>query len=136
MAIVRIKTDNATVYCSTRSSILSALESIRSKINACGDLVGAATEKFVGYPAWTPNLESSLLDVMKITYKKISGKDAAVEAIHAGLECGIIGEKFDGMDMISFGPDLNNPHSPDENVSIASVERFYKHLSATLAELA
>jgi dipeptidase D len=72
---------------------------------------------------------------MKEVYKKVSGKDAEIMAIHAGLECGIIGEKFPGMDMISFGPDLQNPHSPDERVHSGSVERFYKLVAATLKVL-
>ena len=73
---------------------------------------------------------------MKDVYKDLSGKDARVEAIHAGLECGIIGEKYPGMDMISFGPDLKNPHSPDERVHIESVERFWKLVISTLEKLA
>ncbi|NQT27845.1 aminoacyl-histidine dipeptidase [candidate division KSB1 bacterium] len=136
LAIVKTMTDKATAYTSTRSSIISALEATRQKIDAIGKLSGGSVEHLDGYPAWTPNLDSDILKVLKKTYKNVTGKEAKVMAIHAGLECGIIGEKFEGMDMISFGPDLNNPHSPDENVSIASVERFYNHLSATLAELA
>ena len=73
---------------------------------------------------------------MKKVYKSLTGKDAHVMAIHAGLECGIIGEKYEGMDMISFGPDLKNPHSPDEKVHFASVERFWTLLLETLKELA
>jgi len=136
LAIVKTMADKVTAYTSTRSSILSALEATRQKIDAVGKLAGGSVEHLDGYPAWTPNLDSDILKVLKKTYKDVTGKEPEVMAIHAGLECGIIGEKFDGMDMISFGPDLNNPHSPDENVGIASVERFYKHLSATLSELA
>ncbi len=136
LAIVRTENDQATVYSSTRSSILSALEATRSKIEACAKLTDASFENFTGYPAWTPNLESPLLGVMKNTYKELYGKEPHIEAIHAGLECGIIGDKYPGMDMISFGPDLRNPHSPDEKVHIESVGRFWDLLAATLKKLA
>jgi dipeptidase D len=80
-------------------------------------------------------MDSPLLATMKKVYKDMSGKDPEVKAVHAGLECGIIGEKVPGMDMISFGPDLKNPHSPDERVHTGSVERFWKLLAATLEAL-
>ncbi|HDQ46439.1 MAG TPA: aminoacyl-histidine dipeptidase [bacterium] len=136
LAIVKTLTEAATVYTSTRSSILSALEAVREKIEAIGILAGAAVNHLDGYPAWTPDLDSEILKILKKTYRDTTGKEARVIAIHAGLECGIIGEKFPGMDMISFGPDLRNPHSPDERVHIASVGRFYDHLKATLGTLA
>lgn len=136
LAIVKTTTDAVTVYTSTRSSILSALEATRKKIEAVAILAGARIEHLDGYPAWTPNLDSDILKVLKQTYKDTTGKDALVMAIHAGLECGIIGEKFEGMDMISIGPDLENPHSPDERINIQSVENVYKHLMATLKVLA
>lgn len=136
LAIVKTLPDSATVYTSTRSSILSALESVREKIEAVATLAGARTEQLNGYPAWTPNLNSPILKTMKTIHQKVTGKEARVEAIHAGLECGIIGEKYDGMDMISFGPDLKNPHSPDERVHITSVGRFYELLKETLKALA
>ncbi len=135
LAIVRTKKDEANVYLSTRSSIISALESVRSKIEACARLAGASVKQLEGYPAWTPNLQSPLLKTTKDVYKRVSGKEAEVIAIHAGLECGIIGEKYDGMDMISIGPDLQSPHSPDERVGISSVERFYELVKELLKEL-
>jgi dipeptidase D len=135
LAIVRCNESEISVYTSTRSSILSALEAIRKKIEAVAVLSGAKTKHLEGYPPWTPNLDSAILKTMKEVYKNVSGKDAEIMAIHAGLECGIIGEKFPGMDMISFGPDLQNPHSPDERVHSGSVERFYKLVAATLKVL-
>ena len=135
LAIVRIKENEASVYTSTRSSVQSALEATRLKIEAIAALSGAGVKHLEGYPPWTPNLDSSLLKTMKKIYKELAGKDPVVEAIHAGLECGIIGEKYPGMDMISFGPDLENPHSPDERVKIASVERFWNLVVATLKAL-
>ncbi len=136
LAIVKTMQEEASVYTSTRSSILSALEALRRKIEAIGTLAGGKINHLEGYPAWTPNLDSAILKTMKGIYKEVTGREAKVEAIHAGLECGIIGEKYPGMDMISFGPDLENPHSPDERVGIESVGRFYKLLIKTLESLA
>lgn len=135
LAILRCKENEISVYTSTRSSILSALEATRAKIEAIGTLAGAKSDHLEGYPSWSPNLESSLLETMKTVYKDLTGKDAEIMAIHAGLECGIIGDKFPGMDMISFGPELKNPHSPDEKVNIGSVQRFWDLLLATLKAL-
>jgi dipeptidase D len=135
LAIVKTEKSSVSIHTSSRSSILSALEATRKKIEAIALLIGARVEHLPGYPAWTPNLDSSILKTMKDLHKKVTGKEARVEAIHAGLECGIIGEKFPGMDMISFGPDLKNPHSPDERVHIASVGRFYNLLKETLNAL-
>jgi dipeptidase D len=136
VAIVQCFNERALVHTSSRSSIASALEAMRAKIEAVAKLAGAAVKHLNGYPGWTPNLSSHLLAVMKDVYKELVGKEPEVKAVHAGLECGIIGEKFPGMDMISFGPDLRNPHSPDEMVNIPSVERFYNLLAATLIALA
>jgi dipeptidase D len=82
-----------------------------------------------------PNLASPLLKHLKEIYAKTAGKEAEVVAVHAGLECGIIGEKFPGMDMISFGPTIRNPHSPEEHVHFGSVEKFWAFLTTALAEL-
>jgi dipeptidase D len=136
LAIVENNASELTVYTSSRSSILSALEATRKKIEAVASLAGARVDHLAGYPAWTPSLDSPILKTMKEIHKKVTGKEAKVEAIHAGLECGIIGEKFEGMDMISLGPDLENPHSPDERVHIESVGRFYRLLKETLETLA
>ncbi len=136
LAVVRCSKNEIKIHTSSRSSILSALEATRKKIEAIASLAGAKTKHLEGYPAWTPNLESPLLQTMKTIYKNLYDKDPDVKAIHAGLECGIIGEKFPGMDMISFGPDLQNPHSPDERVRIASVECFWNLLTKTIEALA
>ena len=109
---------------------------MRDAIRAMSEMVGATVEQGEGYPAWTPNLQSPLLQVMKDVYKRLFGKEPEVKAIHAGLETGIIGEKFPGMDMISMGPQIEHPHSPDERVHIPSVERFWKLLTAALEALA
>jgi len=113
---------------STRSSINSALEAVRKKLKAIAELVDTTVVQPEGYPGWTPNLDSEMLEISKKAYKDCFNQKAEVAAIHAGLECGLIGEKFPGMDMVSFGPDLRNPHSPDEKVNINSVEKFWQHL--------
>jgi dipeptidase D len=136
LAIVRCAEGEAKIHTSTRSSIGSALAAARAKIEAVARLAGAGIRHLDGYPGWAPNLQSPLLDVMKKVHRDRTGRDPEIKAVHAGLECGIIGEKYPGMDMISFGPDLRNPHSPDEKVSIPTVERFYGLLAATLKTLA
>ena len=121
---------------SSRSSVESALAALRQRIRAIGELAGAVVEEGNGYPGWKPNLDSHLLEVIKRLHVKVLGAEPEIKAIHAGLECGLIGEKVSGMDMISLGPQIEFPHSPDERVKIDSVGRFYKLLTATLEELA
>ena len=135
LAIIRSGKAVVDIICSTRSSVASALESTRLVLKAVTEMAGAKINPKYGYPGWMPNLQSALLATLKELYKKKFGVDAAVVAVHAGLECGIIGEKFPGMDMISFGPTMEHPHSPDEHVHIGSVGKFWQFLTATLAEL-
>ena len=135
MAIIHSHQDNAQIICSSRSSIASAIEATRNTIASLCELAGANVAQPEGYPSWTPDLQSPLLKTLKDVYQKTFQKEPEVGAIHAGLECGIIGEKFQGMDMISFGPTIENPHSPDERVHTASVEKFWEFLTATLEEL-
>lgn len=135
LAIVSVKKAQAQVICSSRSSIGSALEAVKNMLKALADLAQVKAKLSDGYPGWTPNLQSSLLKTLKDLHLKVFGKDATVAAIHAGLECGIIGEKFPGMDMISFGPTIQHPHSPEERVNAASVDHFWKFLTATLESL-
>jgi len=136
LAIIHTHGDKAEIICSSRSSVASALEATRNVIAATGELAGAEAVQPEGYPGWAPNLQSSLLKILKEVHLKVFQKEPKVEAIHAGLECGIIGEKFPGMDMISFGPTIEHPHSPEERVNIAAVENFWKFLTASLKELA
>ena len=132
LAIVKTGKKELTVLCSTRSSVASALEATREVIRSVCALAGATAVLEDGYPGWMPNLESPLLHKLKEIYRGTFGNEAEVVAVHAGLECGIIGEKFPGMDMISFGPTMKNPHSPEEHVHIGSVEKFWKFLVAAL----
>jgi len=124
------------ILLSSRSSVDSAIRARARRIRALAGLAGAAAAEEGGYPGWKPNLESELLAALKRVHRRELGAEPAIKAIHAGLECGIIGEKYPGMDMISFGPQIEFPHSPGERVHVASVGRFWKLLTAVLAELA
>ena len=135
LAIVKTGKSAFEVLCSTRSSVASALEATRDVLESVSALAGAKADLHDGYPGWMPNLDSPLLKKLKEIYLKGFGKEAEVVAIHAGLECGIIGEKFPGMDMISFGPTMKNPHSPEEHVHIGSVEKFWTFLTAAIDSL-
>ncbi|MDE5731194.1 MAG: aminoacyl-histidine dipeptidase [Alistipes sp.] len=115
-----------------RSSSNSEKEELGEAIAAVFALAGGQVELTGAYNGWQPNMESPILAAMKASYKALFGKEPAVTAIHAGLECGIIGTNYPNLDMISFGPTICYPHSPDEKVDIASVGRFYDFLVDTL----
>ena len=136
LATVKQNGQVLTIGVSSRSSIDSALEAVRRRVRAVGLLAGASVEDGAAYPGWKPNLDSRLLQVVTAVHRRALGADPEVKAIHAGLECGIIGKKVPGMDMISFGPVIEFPHSPDERVLVDSVGRFYRLLVATLTQLA
>ena len=104
--------------------------------SAVGEGAGAGVEENEPYPGWEPNLNSELLATVKKVHEKEFGTTPEMKAIHAGLECGIIGEKFPGMDMVSIGPWIEHPHSPGERVNVPSVGQFWKLLTAVLEELA
>jgi len=124
------------VLTSSRSSVASALTALNQRIRAIGTLAGAEVVDTGGYPGWMPDMKSALLEVVRSVYREVSGSDPEIGAVHAGLECGIIGEKYPGMDMISVGPQIEFPHSPDERIKVDTVLPFYKVLTATLERLA
>jgi len=128
LATVSLDGNNALIGLSSRSSIMSALQDFRDRIRAIAMLSGAKVTEETPYPGWKPNLKSNLLALSKKIFKEMYGEEPTVEAIHAGLECGIIGEKFPGMDMISIGPTIKYPHSPEEQVHISTVDKFYKYV--------
>lgn len=135
LASVWTRDKSIVVGTSSRSSIGTALQSIRDRIHAAGRLAGATVEEGDAYPGWKPDMNSKLLGLTKEIHEKVFGKTPELKAVHAGLECGIIGEKFPGMDMISFGPDIVAPHSPDERVNIPSVGKFYNFLKAVVKDM-
>lgn len=133
MAIVKMEGDRATVCCLLRSSVDTAKADLVRNMQAVVDLLPGAQAEFSGaYPGWKPNMESPILKHMQATYHKLFGKEPKVMAIHAGLECGLLGGVYKNWDMISFGPTIMHPHSPDEKVNIESVKRFWDYLVATL----
>lgn len=135
LAMIGTENNRITVMCLTRSSVESRKEELRQIIQSAFALAGAETEFTGSYPGWKPNLHSHILEVMKDVYQKEFGTTPRIITIHAGLECGIIGRNYPGMDMISFGPTIEHPHSPDERVNIATVQKFYHFLLATLKQL-
>lgn len=140
MAIVKLEDKGnacqGVVSCLLRSSVDTAKEDLARMMQAVVDLVPGATAEFSGaYPGWKPDMDSPILKVMKEVYQKLYGKEPEIMAIHAGLECGLFGGVYKNWDMISFGPTIVHPHSPDEKVNIASVKRFWDYLVATLAEI-
>ena len=120
----------------TRSSSGSRMEAVKDQLVSIGRLAAAATEFANDYPGWEPNVESKTLATCQRVYKQLFNEEPHVAAIHAGLECGIIGKRVGKMDMVSFGPTIEGAHSPDERVYVASVAKAWKYLVAVLAELA
>ena len=133
--LARVVSDGSVVkiQCLLRSSVNSEKHALGEAIKGVFELAGATVELSGDYDGWKPNMESPILHTMLASYESLYGVKPAVMAIHAGLECGIIGGKYEGLDMISFGPTICFPHSPDEKVEIASVEKFYSFLLHTLA---
>ncbi len=115
-----------------RSSMRSEKEFVAERIVALCELVGAKCELTGSYDGWNPNMDSPILKTMAAGYERLFGEKPEITAVHAGLECGIIGGVYPAMDMISCGPTIRYPHSPDEEVNIASVERFWRFLTDAL----
>lgn len=135
--LARIATEEGKVecFCLTRSSVDSRKEELQSIIESAFALAGAEVKFSGAYPGWAPNFKSTLLATLKNTYEQQFGAEPRIVTIHAGLECGIIGSKYEGMEMISFGPTIEYPHSPDEHVNIATVANFYNFILAALKAL-
>lgn len=136
LAVVRLEQDKVTFHESSRSSVMPALAEVQSGIFALCRLAGAEPRSQGGYPGWAPDMDSAVLRRAVAVHERLFRKAPEIKAIHAGLECGIIGEKFGGMDMLSFGPQIENPHSPSERLRIDTVPRFFDFLRGTLADLA
>jgi dipeptidase D len=135
LAIVKSGNNKIIVNCLIRSSVDSAKEYLCNRMMALFEMAGADVAFTGSYPGWKPNMNSEIMKVMGRVYKDMYGKEPEIKAIHAGLECGIIGGKYPGLDMISFGPTIRHPHSPDEKVSIPSVKNFWEYLKATLENI-
>lgn len=123
------------VNCLLRSSLSSQKKALSDRLTATFSLIQAEVVLSGAYPGWVPKLNTHLLQTTKKVYQDLFKQEPHVMAVHAGLECGIIGECYPDMDMVSFGPTIKGAHSPDEKVSIASTERFYNFLKELLANL-
>ncbi len=136
LGVVSTKGAKVRLVCCSRSSIMPSLENLVAQHKAIGEMAGAEVDQPEGYPGWKPNMKSELLAVTRKKYKSAFGADADLLAIHAGLECGLLTEKYPDLDIVSFGPNIRGAHSPDEKVQISSVQKIWKLFVATLGELA
>ena len=134
LAIINIGEGKASFKILARCSSDSMKECLTTSLECCFSMAGMKVEMTGGYSGWQPDINSPILHAMKESYKKQFGTEPAVKVIHAGLECGIIGAIIPGLDMISFGPTLRSPHSPDERALIPTVQKFYDFLIATLEQ--
>ncbi|MBN1132929.1 MAG: aminoacyl-histidine dipeptidase [Bacteroidales bacterium] len=132
LAIVRAEEGAFEAISLTRSSVDSAKEATAWKIAAVFHLIDADVQLSGNYPGWKPNMESLILKTCQEVYHEKFGKIPKIKAIHAGLECGLLGGVYPNLDMISFGPTIRFPHSPDEKVNIETVYKFWKFLVAIL----
>ena len=133
LSIVTIAEGKAQFSLLVRSSSESMKKYRALSLESCFSMAGMKVEMSGSYSGWNPDVESPILKAMVKSYEEQFGAEPAVKVVHAGLECGIIGSIVPGLDMISFGPTLRSPHSPDERVLISSVQKFYDFLTATLA---
>ncbi|MDT8323089.1 MAG: aminoacyl-histidine dipeptidase [Bacteroidota bacterium] len=136
--LATVTTDGATLTVGTsqRSSVESEKADIVATVGAVLRLAGFEVVQGDGYPGWKPNMESSALKFVKQSFNELFGKEPEIKAIHAGLECGLIGEVFPNMDMISFGPTIEGAHSPDERINIPATGRFWDLVVRTLENVA
>jgi len=137
LAIVKSNNETKTINisCLMRSSVDSARTQLGSRMDSVFSLAGAEVKLAGGYPGWKPNLDSPILKTMQQIYLNKFGRIPEIKAIHAGLECGILGGTYPNWDMISLGPTIRFPHSPDEKVNIESVSKFWDFLVETLKNI-
>ncbi len=128
VAVISTVDNKIELATSQRSSVGSEILEIAETVASVFRLGGAESSQGSGYPGWKPNLDSPILEIARRTYEKLYGKQVQIKAVHAGLECGIIGERYPGMDMISFGPTLQAVHSPDEKIFVDTVPKFWEFL--------
>jgi dipeptidase D len=135
LARVLVQDDKLTIGCLTRSSVNSERDDLASAIIAALQLLDAKITTAGDYPGWKPVPDSTIVRLMSSLYEELFGAPAHVLACHAGLECGIIGNNYPEMQMISFGPNIRGAHSPDEKVQISSVQKFWRYLLETLSRI-
>jgi len=136
LATVALTDETLSILTSQRSLTVSRLDEATAAVKAIAELAGADVRTDSEYPPWTPDLQSALLERCGGVYEKVFGQKARVQSVHAGLECAIIGAKYPGMDMISFGPNLRDPHSPSEGLYIPSLGKVWQFMTALLESYA
>ena len=132
LAVVSNKGDTIDIITSQRSAIESSKWAAARMVATIFRLAGFEVEHTGSYPGWKPEPESDIVRKLQAVHERVFGTPAKLIAMHAGLECGVIGEKYPGMQMISFGPTIVDPHSPNERVEIPSVQGFWQYLKAVL----
>ncbi|MCK5347575.1 MAG: beta-Ala-His dipeptidase, partial [Candidatus Heimdallarchaeota archaeon] len=132
LAKIDMKSDKIVITSSLRSNIDEEIAKLKDEIAKIASVYGAKVIASGQYPSWQPNMQSKLLSKCTETYENTFKKSPIIEVIHAGLECGIIGAKYEGMDMISIGPTIQHPHTPDERLNIPSLEQIWVLLSKLL----
>lgn len=135
LARVEVKDGKYAILCLTRSSIDSEKMDLAFGIEAIWKLIGAEVHFDGSYPGWAPNPDSQVVDMMANLYREMFNSEPLVNACHAGLECGIIGEHYPELDMVSFGPNIHGAHSPDERTQISSVQKYWKFLMEALKRI-
>jgi dipeptidase D len=135
LAIVSTHEDYVEIETSQRSSIESGKLGAAQMVSTVLRMAGFEPSPVGGYPGWKPEPESDIVRAAKSAHQEILGSTPELVAMHAGLECGVIGEKHPGMQMISFGPQIENPHSPGERLKISSVEPFWRFLKGLLERI-
>ncbi|WP_114779551.1 aminoacyl-histidine dipeptidase [Botryobacter ruber] len=135
MARIILKEGSYSVQNLTRSSVDSEKDDMATAIKCAFELAGARVEFSGSYPGWTPKPGAGIVKMMSDLYRELFQEEANVNACHAGLECGIIGANYPGMEMISFGPNIRGAHSPDERVQISSVQKFWHYFTETLKQI-
>ena len=132
LGVVTMEDDHAEIICLIRSLIDSGKDAVVGTLTALGQLAGAKTSPKGGYPGWQPDAHSPVMALVRETYQKLFNKTPNIMVIHAGLECGLFKKPYPDMDMVSIGPTITGPHSPDEQVHIGSVDLYWKLLTALL----
>jgi dipeptidase D len=133
--VVTTSEDSIDILTSQRSLRESEKFAITDKVNSLFELAGADVVNSDGYPAWQPDINSKLVKTSVEIYKNMYGAEPIIETIHAGLECGLVGEKYPGMDMISFGPTLKEVHTPNEKIQVSTVAKCWDLLKAIIENL-
>jgi len=135
LARVLVKEGEYSIQCLTRSSVDSEKMDLANALKHTFELIGAKVDFKGSYPGWTPNPDADIVKIMRNLYQEMYKAEAKVGACHAGLECGILGANYPGMEMISFGPNIRGAHSPDEKVQISSVQKYWAFLMETLQRI-